>query len=189
MLPGAPLAQLPPDAVEVGRIADAWGVKGWFKVAPYSASAEALFSCKHWFLLPPERGSKAGSGSVALLQIKQARQHADTVVACAQDIADRAAAEALKGARIFIPRSSFPAPAQGEYYWVDLIGLAVVNRQGVALGRVRELLSNGAQDVLVVAEESAGPKPKERLIPFVDAWVDSVDMETRCITVDWQPDY
>jgi 16S rRNA processing protein RimM len=169
--------------VEVGRILDAWGIKGWFKVEPYSASAEALFSCKQWFLLPlpPKRGN------AALLQIKQARAHADTVVACAQDIADRSAAELLKGARIFIPRASFPAPQEGEYYWVDLIGLAVVNREGVALGRVKELMSNGAQDVLVV--EGEGAKPKERLIPFVDAWVDSVDMENRRITVDWQPDY
>jgi len=185
MLPGLPPAELPPDAVEVGRILDAWGIKGWFKVEPYSASAEALFSCKQWFLLPPP----PRRGSAALLQIKQAREHADAVVACAQDIADRTAAEALKGARIFIARSAFPAPQEGEYYWVDLIGLDVVNREGVALGRVKELLSNGVQDVLVVLDESAGPKPKEHLIPFVDAWVDGVDLPARRITVNWQPDY
>jgi len=184
MLPGLPPAELPPDAVEVGRILDAWGIKGWFKVEPYSASAEALFSCKQWFLLPPPK-----RGSAALLQIEQARAHADAVVACAQEIADRTAAESLKGACIFIPRSAFPAPQEGEYYWVDLIGLDVLNREGVALGRVRELISNGAQDVLVVEDESAGPKPRKRLIPFVDAWVDSVDLQGRRIVVDWQPDY
>jgi 16S rRNA processing protein RimM len=184
MLPGTHPAELPPDAVEVGRILDAWGIKGWFKVEPYSASAEALFSCKQWFLLPPS----PQSGGAALLQIKQARAHADAVVACAQDIADRSAAERLKGARIFIARASFPAPQEGEYYWVDLMGLDVVNREGVALGRVKELISNGAQDVLVVAADESA-KPKEHLIPFVDAWVDGVDLQARRITVDWQPAY
>jgi 16S rRNA processing protein RimM len=49
---------LPADAVEVGRIADAWGIKGWFKVLPYSADPEALFSSKRWFILPSEKGVK-----------------------------------------------------------------------------------------------------------------------------------
>ncbi|HMN58313.1 MAG TPA: ribosome maturation factor RimM, partial [Ottowia sp.] len=48
MNPGLAPATLPADAVEVGRILDAWGVQGWFKVQPYSASPEALFSCRQW---------------------------------------------------------------------------------------------------------------------------------------------
>ncbi len=66
---------------------------------------------------------------------------------------------ATQGAHIFIARSSFPTPAEGEFYWVDLIGLAVVNREGVALGQVKDLLSNGPQDVLVVSDDSQGPSP------------------------------
>ncbi|MDR1968266.1 MAG: ribosome maturation factor RimM [Burkholderiaceae bacterium] len=189
MLPGLEPAELPADAVEVGRVLGAWGIKGWLKILPYSASPEALFSCKRWLLLPPERGGgKPALEGAALLKIRQAREHADTVVASAQDIADRDAAEALKGARIFIPRSSFPTPQEGEYYWVDLIGLAVVNREGMALGRVTDLLATGPQQVLVIAHEEGG-KPSERLIPFVNAYVDRVDLEGRVITVDWQPDY
>jgi len=45
MLPALEPAEMPADAIEVGRIADAWGIKGWFKIIPYSASAEALFFC------------------------------------------------------------------------------------------------------------------------------------------------
>ena len=188
MIPGAlEPAELPPDAVEVGRVLDAWGIKGWFKIQPYSASPEALFSSKRWFLQPPERGARHFSGTVGL-SIKQAREHADTVVATAHEVADRTAAEALKGARIFIARSSFPTPAEGEYYWVDLIGLAVVNREGVALGEVTELMSTGPQQVLVLAYEEHG-KQCERLIPFVGAYVDDVDLASKCITVDWQADY
>ena len=188
MIPGAlEPADLPPDAVEVGRVLDAWGIKGWFKIQPYSASPEALFSSKRWFLQPPERGAKHFSGTVGL-SIKQAREHADSVVAAAHEVADRTAAEALKGARIFIARSSFPTPGEGEYYWVDLMGLSVFNREGVALGEVTDLMSTGPQQVLVLSYEHED-KLCERLIPFVDAYVDDVDLAARRITVDWQLDY
>ncbi len=180
-------AALPADAIEVGRILDAWGIKGWFKVLPHSASPEALFSSKRWYLQPSEKGAKTFSGTV-LLKIREAKDHSDSVVACAQDIDDRSAAEALKGARIFIPRSSFPSAGDDEYYWVDLIGLDVINREGVALGQVKDLLSTGPQTVLVVGYEEAG-KPQERMIPFVSAYIDGVDLPAKRINVDWQADY
>ncbi|HSH89424.1 MAG TPA: ribosome maturation factor RimM, partial [Ramlibacter sp.] len=161
--------------------------KGWFKVLPHSASPEALFSSKRWFLQPTERGAKTFSGTV-LLRIREAKEHSDTVVASAQDVDDRTAAEALKGSRIFVPRSSFPTAGTDEYYWVDLIGLEVVNREGVALGQVRELLSTGPQTVLVM-EYTEGDKVLERMIPFVSAYVDNVSLADKRITVDWQPDY
>ena len=180
-------ANLPEDAIEVARIADAWGVKGWFKVVPHSADPEALFSAKRWFLQPSERGGKAFSGTV-LLNIRQAKDHSDTVVAWAEGVDDRDAAEALRGARVFVPRSSFPSTGTDEYYWVDLIGLQVVNREGVALGEVRELMSTGPQTVLVLDYEQDG-KAQERMIPFVSAFVDKVELAEKRITVDWQPDY
>jgi len=184
---GLESAELPADAIEVGRIADAWGIKGWFKVLPYSASPEALFSSKRWFLQPAERGAKTFSGTV-LLKIKEAKEHSDSVVATSVEVPDRNAAELLKGARIFVSRASFPTPETDEYYWVDLIGLDVVNREGVALGAVRELLHTGPQTVLVLAYEEEG-KAKERMIPFVSAYIDTVDLAGRRITADWQADY
>ena len=187
MFPGLEPAELPADAVEVGRIADAWGIKGWFKVLAYSADPEALFSSKRWYLQPAERGPKTFVGTVKLA-IREAKEHSDTVVASAQDVDDRTGAEALKGARIFIPRSSFPTAATDEFYWVDLLGLDVVNREGVALGQIRDLLSTGPQTVLVMEYTEDG-KTLERMIPFVSQFVDGVDIPGRRITVDWQPDY
>lgn len=180
-------AELPADAIEVARIADAWGVKGWFKVLAHSADPQALFNAKQWFLLPTERGAKHFSGTV-VLSMRQARFHADTVVASAEGIDDRNAAESLKGARVFVSRTDFPQAGDDEYYWVDLMGLAVVNREGVALGVVRDLLSTGPQTVLVIEYEEEG-KAQERMIPFVSAYVDQVSLEDKRITVDWQPDY
>ena len=113
------------------------------------------------------------------------------MVASSLDVADRNQAEALKGARIFVPRSSFPTAGTDEYYWVDLLGLDVVNREGVALGQVKDLMSTGPQTVLVLAlaSDEAGKPAVERMIPFVAAFVDNVDLPGRLITVDWQLDY
>ncbi len=186
LLPHA--AALPPDAVEVGRIADAWGVQGWFKVVPYSSAPEALLAARSWLLQPSERAGKSAFSGTLQLAIRQAREHGDALVAQAQGVEGRDAAELLRGARVFVARSAFPAPRPDEYYWVDLIGLAVVNREGVPLGTVRELLAGGPQTTLVLAHEVEG-KPRERLIPFVSAYVDQVDLAGGRITVDWQPDY
>jgi 16S rRNA processing protein RimM len=180
-------AALPDDAVEVGRILDAWGIKGWFKIQPHSASPEALFSSKRWFLQPTERGPRAFEGTV-LMRVQQAKEHADSVVASAHDITDRNAAERLKGSRIFVSRSSFPTPLPDEFYWVDLIGLTVINREGVELGAVSDLMSTGPSTVLVLQWQADG-KTHERMIPFVNAFVDNVDLNARRILVDWQPDY
>jgi len=184
MLPALEAAELPADAIEVGRIADAWGIKGWFKVLPHSAQPEALFSSKRWFLQAPG----AAAGTAFRLAIREAKEHSDCIVASSLEVPDRNAAEALRGARVFVPRSSFPSTADDEYYWVDLIGLEVVNREGIALGAVRELLATGPQTTLVLSAEEDG-KPVERMVPFVSAFVDKVDLAARRITVDWQPDY
>lgn len=192
----------PDDAVEVGCIVDAWGIQGGIKVKPFSSDPQALFSSRRWFLQPPAgpapKTVKAGAGAGAtalprLLKITQAREQGAVVVARAQEVADRNAAEALRGARIFISRQSFPTAKEGEYYWIDLIGLSVVNREGEALGTVIDLLDTGAHCVLRLqrpdAPADAKPDEAERLIPFVDAYVDKVDLAERRITVDWGLDY
>ena len=201
---------LPSDAVEMGRIADAWGIKGWIKVHAYSASADALLAGTEWFLQPPvapfDRGFTAFKGTIRV-EVKEIKPHADTLVALCDASPHRNAAESLKGARIFMSRSQFPQTSDpDEYYWVDLLGLRVVNREGVALGVVRDLMSTGPNSVLVieytlaapVADVSgageptapvAAPKQAERLIPFVAAYVDKVDKAAGVITVDWQEDY
>jgi 16S rRNA processing protein RimM len=182
-------AELPADAVEVGKVTGAWGIKGWFRIQPHSVQPEALFSSKRWFVQIKSAGP-AGAVKTWLLPISQAKDHADGVVATSFDIPDRNLAEALKGGRVFVPRSSFPTPSQDEYYWVDLIGLEVFNRDGLALGQVKDLLSTGPQTVLVMAYTDAQTgADRERMIPFVSAYVDHVDLQARRITVDWLPDY
>jgi len=180
-------AELPADAIEVGRIADAWGIKGWFKVLPHSADPQALFSSTRWYLQPSEKGLPVFTGTV-LLRVRETKEHSGSVVARADGVEDRSGAEALRGARIFIPRSSFPTAQADEFYWVDLLGLEVFNREGLRLGVVKELMATGPQTVLVLEYEE-GDRKLERMLPFVAAYVDGVDLAGKRINVDWQADY
>ncbi len=191
-------AAWPEDAIEVGRIGEPWGLKGWVKVQPFAADPQALFSSRRWFLLPSEKVGPlrpaAGVPAIpSLLKITQIKDHGDVVVALAQEAPDRNAAEALRGARVFIGRASFPKPDPDEFYWVDLIGLAVVNREGDKLGTVAGLIDTGPHSVLRVAPEvlpaGVSAQDAERLIPFVGAYVDAVSLEQKLITVDWGMDY
>jgi 16S rRNA processing protein RimM len=177
---------LPADAVEVGRIVGPWGIKGGLRIVPHAADPQALLSSRRWFI-------QLADAAPVLLKITLARTQGDAVVATAQDVPDRNAAEALKGARVFVSRASFPTAGSDEYYWIDLIGLQVVNREGVLLGSVVDLLATGPHSVLRVRPMDAAAdvpaEEAERLIPFVAAYVDDVDLGVRRITVDWGLDF
>ncbi len=199
-LPSDAVHAFPEDAVEVGRIHGAWGVKGAFRVQPFAADPQALFSSKVWFLKPGEPANgrapaavRAAAALPATLKVSQAREQGDDIVATAHEVPDRDAAEQLRGARIFVSRASFPQPADDEFYWVDLIGCAVANRDGAALGTVTGLIETGPHCVLRIQPPATTGTPdepaEERLIPFVDAFVVEVDMPGRRVVVDWGLDF
>jgi len=173
---------IPDDLVLVGHVTGAFGIQGWVKIRPYSADADAMLHAKTWWLDKP---------TLHDVDMMQAKRHGEDVVARLVGVADRNAAEALKGATVQIRRSHFPPLSDGEFYWLDLIGLTVENLQGESLGTVVDLMDNGAQAILQVqAPPIAGAdKPKEWLIPFVDQFVKTVDQDAKKITVDWGLDY
>lgn len=167
----------------VGYVSGAYGIHGWVRIKSYSADADALLHAKTWWLDKPELHD---------VDMMQSKIHGGDVVAQLMGIADRDAAEKLKGTAVQIPRSHFPALSDDEFYWVDLIGLAVENLQGEQLGLVSSLMENGAHPILQVARPQ-DPEPEkaqpEILIPFVDQFVKTVDLAAKKITVDWGLDY
>ena len=165
--------------VVMGRVIAPFGIKGWFKVRPFTAEPATLLQYPRWWVRPA-----AGNWRSLLLTTGQA-QGANLLVAV-EGVADRAAASALNGAEVAIARDELPDAGVDEIYWAELEGLTVVNRQGLELGRVVAVADFGAHPVLRVADSTGGP---ERLIPFVTAYVDSVDLVARRVGVDWQPDY
>jgi 16S rRNA processing protein RimM len=173
---------IPDDLVLVGHVSGAYGIHGWIRIRPYSADADALLHAKTWWLDKP---------ALRDVEMMQAKVHGEDVVAQLMGIADRDAAEALKGATVQVRRSHFPPLADNEFYWVDLIGLAVENLQGESFGKVVDLMDNGAHPILRVQApaDAEGEKPREWLIPFVDQFVTAVDRQREKITVDWGLDF
>lgn len=157
----------------MGRIFGSWGVRGGIRVDPYSEDPETLADHKTWLI--------GREGHWKEYQVVEARLHTTQVVAQLAGIEDRDAALKLKGSEVAVPRAALPEPDDGSFYWSDLIGLAVVNAAGELLGEVKEMFSNGAQDVMDVAGEV------KRLIPWTA--VTSVDLDGKRIEVEWEKDW
>lgn len=183
-------AEWPSDAVEVAVVTGAWGVKGGVRIKPYSADPQALFSTKRWYWQAPQEMPAAQRQRLAVLEqplrVASAREQGEGIVAVLQDLTDREVAQACKGLRLFVRRSSFPTADEGEYYWVDLIGLEVFNRQEERLGVVVGLMQTGPHSVLRIEDVDVKTGEKlERLVPFVDAYIDEVSLPQRRIRADW----
>jgi 16S rRNA processing protein RimM len=190
----------PDDAIEVGAIVDAYGLKGWVKVAAHAGGnqgGDALLNARRWWLLKaPQQGPLQGDARAQERKsapVRQSKVHGDSVVAQLAGPAGRDEALQLRGYRVYVRRSDFPALEADEYYWVDLLGLEVVNEAGVELGKVADMIDNGAQSVLRVEYATIGkdgkPATGERLIPFVGVYVKTVDQAAKRIVVDWEADY
>jgi 16S rRNA processing protein RimM len=159
----------------MGQVLAPFGIRGWIKVQPFTATTGALLDYPTWWVGSGDRWTER--------RLEQGAVHGKVVVAKLDGTADRESAAALRRLEVAVPRSAMPEGERDEFYWTDLVGLPVVNREGVVLGRVESLLDNGAQSVLVVRGEV------ERLIPFVDEFVDEVSLAEGKVKVDWAPDW
>jgi 16S rRNA processing protein RimM len=167
--------------VVLGRIVAPFGVQGWVRVHPFADDPIEWAAVPQWWLVAD---ADAKDDDWRPISLKQARIHGDGLIAKLDGSDDRSGAEALNGLYVGVPRESMPTPAVDEYYWSDLIGLDVMNLQGVSLGRVSGLIETGANDVLKVQEGD-----RERLLPFVAAVVREVNVGAGKISVDWDADW
>ncbi|WP_242106817.1 ribosome maturation factor RimM [Luteimonas aquatica] len=161
----------------MGKIHGAFGVRGELKLESFTEPQRAIFRYQPWTL-------RDAQGRERALADARGRETAKGLVATFPGVEDRDTAEALRGTEVWVPRSALPPPKPGEYYWVDLEGLRVVNSEGADFGTVSHLFSTGVNDVLVARGE------RERMIPFVEPdYVVSVDFEAGVVTVDWDADF
>lgn len=165
------------DIVVLGRLADPYGIKGWLRLHPFGDDPLSWSEMPVWWL-----GKEGGPWrEVKLCGLKN---HGEGLVVLLDGVPDRTAAEALKGVLVGAPRNALPHTDEDEFYWADLLGMAVVNTEGEALGQVAGLLETGAHDVLRVMDGDT-----ERLLPFVEAVVLSVDKAAGQIRVEWGRDW
>jgi 16S rRNA processing protein RimM len=152
-----------------------YGVKGWIKLESDTRPREAIFNYSPWRL-----GLKNGWEQRV---VRHGETRGNGLVARLDGIDDRDTAYSLIGTPIAIPRQELPGVAPGEFYWADLVGCRVVNQDGVEFGRIAGLMETGANDVLVVEGT------RERLIPYIDKVIVSVDLAQQLVKVDWEEDF
>ena len=162
----------------VGQIVGLFGVKGWVKLHSHTRPKEGIFSYSPWLL--------ARNSQWRPVKLVQGKQQGKGLIAQLEGISDRDQAATLIGADIAIRHEQLPELPSGEYYWWQLTGLKVVNRQHEVLGTVDSLMETGANDVLIVKDEQSG---EERLIPHIPEVVLTVDLEAGSLTVDWDKDF
>jgi 16S rRNA processing protein RimM len=177
-----PAAAAPADLVVMGQVLLPYGVRGWIKVRPFTEAPATLLDHAAWWV------DAGGRDGWKRYEMRTGRVHSDTLLAELAGVETREAALALKGRDIAVPRSALPAARAGEIYWADLVGLAVVNSEGTALGCVAGVTEHGAHPLLRVARP-AGETGPERLIPYVPAHVVAVDLAGRRVDVDWSAEF
>lgn len=159
----------------VGRVAGLYGVKGWLKIVSYTRPPENIFIYSPWLIKQDDIWLET--------EVQEGKVHGKGLIVALEGIAERDVARGLIGTDIGIYRSQLQALPPGEYYWDDLRGLQVINRQGRVLGKLKEILETGANDVLVVEGEG------RHLIPLIwDMYVMGVDQTKGIIEVDWEPE-
>ena len=171
------------DKLIIGRISGVYGVKGWVKVHSDTDPREGIAGYDPWFL---KQGGH-GKGEWCEVRVEECRRHAKTIIAKLAGVDDRDEAQCLAGNLIGISPDQLQALGEDEFYWRDLVGLRVFNREGIELGTVRRLMETGANDVLVVSLEKGG---REHLVPWTPGRaILQVDLQRGRIDVDWDADF
>lgn len=165
--------------IQLGAIQGVFGIKGWLKIFSFCRPKEQILDYSKWELRT--------SSNVNVYGLQEGKLHGNGVVAKLQNIDDRTQAETLVRAEIWVAKSELPDLAKDEFYWFQLEGLTVISVDGEQLGQVKRMMETGANDVIVVQDET---EKQEILIPYVrEQVVKCVDLEKKTITVDWQKDY
>lgn len=171
------------DALVIGRVVAAYGIKGWVKVQSFTDPKENIFLYQPWYLRGPD-----GWESVRLTK---GRPQGKGLVASIDGCADRTQAETTQvGRDLAVPKGVIPPAGEDEIYWRDLIGLRVKLPDGRDLGELRQMFETGANDVAVVQGDAQSIDRRERLIPWLPEQVISdIDLAAGTLVADWDPEF
>ncbi len=155
--------------LRIGKITGVHGIRGAVKMAFYGEAPQAVFVPDRCLLI----GRSAPDARPVV--VEWAKPFKNGFLAGFRGITDREAAEALAGADIFMRRDALPALEEEDtYYWIDLIGLSVVDVVAGPLGRIVSILPTGSNDVYVVRSERSAHR--EVLVPALASVVQKVDL-------------
>ena len=178
------------DRMVVGRIRSPYGVQGWVWMDSFTEVPATVFEWTPWVLTRP---ADTVSGRPAVDRIETTPEvwklRDKGYVVRLVGVPDRAGVESLVNCLIEVDQSHLPQLNNDEFYWRDLEGCRVETTNRQVLGVVKTVIPTGANDVLVVRGDDDSMDRKERLIPFIDQTVLDVNLTTRLIQVDWDPEF
>ncbi len=160
----------------VGKINAIFGVKGWIKILSHTEPIVNI--CKYLPLYIKQKDS------FTKLNITNCKSHGKTIIAQIDNINDCDKARELVGLALYINKLQLPKINDNEYYCYDLINMAVINKNNEKFGLVSHLIDTNANAVLVVKNDK-----NEYLVPFIEPYIISVDLDDKIITIDWGKDY
>ncbi len=164
------------DWLVIGRFGRPHGIKGLITVVSFTEPRDNILNYTHWHV-----GSKDQWQPLNVLQTSMNNKF---IMAQIEGYTTPEQAARLTNIEIAVKRDQLQALGPDEYYWHDLVGMNVVNKQGVALGVVTDLMETGSNDVLVVSGEG------RHLIPYLpEDVIVNIDSSQRLITVDWDTDF
>jgi 16S rRNA processing protein RimM len=165
-----------PDFITVAKIGAPFGVRGWLKIQAFTEHTENVIDYQPWFVM-------SADNQFTVLPIEKIDFQHGRLLAKIQGVETPEAARSYTGKLLSVPRDKLPTLSSGEFYWSDLEGLTVINRDGRVFGKVSYLLETGANDVLVVKGEK-----KQCAIPYLlERVIKRVDLAAKEIHVDWEP--
>ena len=164
------------DWVIIGRFGRPHGIKGLLTVISFTEPRDNISSYTDWHANINHQWQP--------LKLLHLEMNNKSILTQVEGNQDRDAVARLTNIDIAVKRHQLPSLQQGEYYWHQLVGMRVVTQEGTALGTVTEMMSTGANDVMVVVGE------KRHLIPYLPGTaVIEINDTQRLITVDWDVDF
>lgn len=160
--------------IEIGRLGAPYGTKGWLHVDSYTDPPDGLLKYREWAL-------RLASGERVTRRVAGGRGHGRGLVAQLEGVASREGAAALTGAVVEVERATLPPAGEHQYYRADLVGLAVRNLDGVALGTVSHFVDAPAGAVMVTRE----PGGREHWVLASPKHLRNVDLSQGLVVVDW----
>jgi len=160
------------ELIELAAVVRAHGLSGELVLKPFNPDSELLGSLSQIVLRSP-------AGEFRTFEVISRRGGADNQLLALRGITDRNQAEALRGSVVCVPRAALPALEEGEYYLVDLVGLAVRTPEGETIGHVEDILEYPSVEALVVITHGI-----VREVPNLERYVPSIDVQAGFVVVD-----
>jgi 16S rRNA processing protein RimM len=165
-----------PSIITLGKFASVFGIKGWIKIQSFTDPAENIFTYPSWLLQKRNHWHP--------IEVEEHKHHGKGYIVKVKNYDNREDAKALTNLNIGIQKSDLASTNADEFYWSDLMGMEVYNRQEQHLGTVVQLIETASNDVFIVDGDN-----KRHLIPHVTDVVDHIDLKEKKITVDWDKDF